>query len=172
MLITISGTPGTGKTAAAKILAKMIHARLISTNYLLRKYGIKVSYDKTRKTKIIDTKKLSKAAKKEKGDVIFEGHLSHFARADVSIVLRTSPRELEKRLKRKGWNKRKINENVEAEALGIISHEAGGMEIDTTGKSAKRTAETIARIIKSKRHKRKRIDWTKAYKKYLVRSKR
>ena len=58
MLITISGTPGTGKTAVAKILAKQMKARLIDTGYLVKKYKIKTTMDRKRNTKIIDTKKL------------------------------------------------------------------------------------------------------------------
>src|SRR3990172_2364445 len=128
MLIAITGTPGTGKTSVAKILCKKTGTRLITTGYLVKKYKIKTRHDKKRKTKIIDEKKLASAAGREEKIskeanrmMIFEGHLSHFAPADVKIILRTSPVELEKRLKKKKWSEKKIRENVEAELLGVIS---------------------------------------------------
>ena len=177
MLITISGTPGTGKTGVAKIFAKKIGGKLITTDYLARKYKIKATLDKNRKTKIIDAKKLSAAAKKESKNAmkaaIFEGHLSHFAPADVSIVLRASPAELERRLKKNGWSKKKINENIEAEAMGIISGEAkNSLEIDTTGKKPEQTAGLMIKILNSRALKKrysKKINWTGAYVKYLTR---
>ena len=169
MFITISGTPGTGKTAVAKILAKKLNVRLIDTEYLVKKYKIKTSIDKKRKTKIIDTKKLAKAVRKEAKVtdlLIFEGHLSHFVPADLTIILRTSPVELEKRLKKKGWSEKKIKENIEAEAIGVISSEANGIEIDTTKKSPKTVASVIVKLL-NKPTKTKKIDWTKEYADYL-----
>ena len=171
MLIAISGTPGTGKTAVAKILAKKLNGRIITTSYLIRKYNIKTSFDRKRKTKIIDARELSAAAKKESnGIIIFEGHLSHLAPADATVVLRTSPAELEKRLRKRGWNRKKTMENVEAEAIGIISSESDAMEIDTTHKSPRETAELIQNIlsVRTRKHSKK-IDWTKEYSKFLAR---
>ena len=176
MLIVISGTPGTGKTDVAKLLGKKLRARLLTTNYLVKKYKIKTHPDKKRKTKIIDTKKLAAAAKKEanRALAIFEGHLAHFTPADLTIILRTNPKELEERLKKKKWIKKKIKENVEAEAIGVISNETGKkknvIEIDTTGKTPQNTATLILKLLNKyqlqKRYLRK-IDWTKEYMKYL-----
>ena len=172
MLITISGTPGTGKTAVSKVLGKKLGAKLITTDYLAKKYKIPSTLDSRRKTKIIDTKKLAAAAKKESrsGKVIFEGHLAHFAPADRVIILRTSPKELAKRLKKKGWTRSKINENVEAEAIGVISREANGLEIDTTKAGPEKTAALIERLLDGRSVQKKymkKIDWTKEYVKYL-----
>ncbi|MFA4819628.1 MAG: adenylate kinase family protein [Candidatus Aenigmatarchaeota archaeon] len=172
MFLVISGTPGTGKTVIGKRVAKSLGAKLITTDYLMKKYKIPTALDKKRRTKIIDTRKLSAAAKKEcryYKNSVFEGHLAHFASADLTIILRTSPSELERRLKKKGWSESKIRENVEAEAMGIISSEAkNAIEIDTTKKSPQENAKEILKIINKKKHRKKKIDWTKAFEKYLL----
>ena len=175
MLVAITGTPGTGKTAVAKELTWMLGSVLMDTSFLVKKYKIKTTFDKKRKTKIIDTKKLAVAARKEsrgKELLIFEGHLSHFVHADLTIILRTSPAELERRLKKKKWSRNKIQENVEAEAMGVIPNETNGIEIDTTGKSPKAVASKIMKILKNGAVKRKKIDWIKEYANYLVKSSR
>lgn len=175
MLIAISGTPGTGKTAVAKILSRKLKAKTLTVDFLVKKYNIRASYDKKRKTKIIDEKKLANAAKQEAKKyrvAVFEGHLSHFAAADSTIILRTSPQELERRMKKKKWNKKKIRENVEAESVGIISREAGGMEIDTTSKTPKNVAQLILKLLNNypmQRKYLKKIDWSENYAKYLKR---
>ena len=176
MLIVISGTPGTGKTSVAKLLSRKMHAKLITTGYLVKKYKIRSSLDRKRKTKIIDTKKLSDATKNEAGKykvAIFEGHLAHFTSGDLTVILRTNPKELEKRLRKKRWGQKKIRENVEAEAMGIISNEAGkSLEIDTTGKTPENIATLILKLLNNyslrKRYAGK-IDWTKEYVNYLKR---
>ncbi len=176
MLIIISGTPGTGKTAVAKLLARELNACLITTSYLVKKYKIKTALDKKRRTKIIDMKKLAAAVKKEAKNeklIVFEGHLSHFVPADLTIILRTSPAELERRLKRKRWGRDKIRENVEAEAMGIISDEADGVEIDTTRKAPEKTAALIIKLLNNRRMRgkyMKKIDWMREYALYLLTS--
>ncbi len=174
MFITISGTPGTGKTVVAKFLSKLLKARLIDTQYLVKKYKIPSKIDKKRRTKIIDQKKLAKAVAKEKGDIIFEGHMSHFAKADMTVILRASPQELEKRLKRKGWAKKKITENIEAEAIDTITTECkhNCVEIDTTKQTAKKVAKLIKKILKSEilqaKYAAGQIDWSKEYTNFLL----
>lgn len=174
MFIAISGTPGTGKTAVAKILARKIKASLITTNYLIKKYRIKTALDRKRKTRIIGAEKLSIAAKKESKNHninILESHLAHLVSADLMIILRASPVELEKRLIRKGWSSKKIHENVEAEAIGVISGEAKhAIEIDTTRKTPKQTAKLILKLLNNHHLQKryvKKIDWSENYAKYL-----
>jgi adenylate kinase len=85
--------------------------------------------------------------------------------------LRCHPKELRRRLSKKGWPKEKIEENAEAELLDIILGEAldilpeeNVFEIDTTNKSFHAIASLIQEIISGKREnvknfKKGKIDW-------------
>lgn len=177
MILAISGTPGTGKTAVAKILAKKLNANLISIQDLVNK--IKYEWDEKRKTKIVDVKDLQKAVDKHitrKKINIIDGHLSHLLRADIVVVLRCAPDLLEKRLKRKKWNTKKITENVKAEILDEATIEAiernkNTFEIDTSTRHAAETADIISKLlnnIDTKKYRAGKIDWSERYKDYLM----
>ncbi|MBI5347685.1 MAG: adenylate kinase family protein [Candidatus Aenigmarchaeota archaeon] len=177
-IIAVAGTPGTGKTALAKLLAKKLNANLISINILARK--IPGTMDKKRKTKVIDIRLLQKAAasRLKKGLNIIEGHPSHLLRADIVIVLRTDPVVLKKRLKKHGWDAAKIRENVEAEMLDVVTiealekHRKGIIEVDTTGKTVSQVSKpvmaTIERLLKSShktniKFKQAGVNWSGKY---------
>ena len=64
-VIIVSGTSGTGKTTLAKQLAKKLNFHYLDVNKIIKKYKISEGYDKKRKTKIIDVKKLNKTLIKE-----------------------------------------------------------------------------------------------------------
>lgn len=178
MIISITGTPGTGKTAAARILAKNICAKLISIGSLVEKGKVRSKYDKQRKTRIVDEKDLEKAVRKEikKGKTnVVEGHLSHLIKADYVFVLRTNPVELHRRLKKKRWHENKIKENVLAEFLDATAIEALGknsrnrvFEINTTAKRPAATARLIKTILNNyslqKTYRAGKMDWTEKYK--------
>ena len=63
--IIITGSVGTGKTTLAKKLCKRLGFKYTDVNKIISKYGIASGYDKKRKTKIVDVKKLNKALVKE-----------------------------------------------------------------------------------------------------------
>ena len=58
--IIVTGTPGTGKTALSKRLAKKLNFYYIDANKIIFEYKLSDGYDRKRKTKIIDVKKLNK----------------------------------------------------------------------------------------------------------------
>jgi adenylate kinase len=176
MIISISGTPGVGKTSIAKILKKELDANLILLNAL----PVPHAYDKKRRTKIVAISDLQKAAKKKikKGRLnIIDGHLSHLMVADMTVILRCRPDILEKRMKKKGWKKGKIIENIQTEILDSTTIEALGtkrkiIEIDTTKKSPKQVAMLIKKVLNSHALQKKylpgRIDWTRKFSHYLI----
>lgn len=179
MLIAITGTPGTGKTGTAKIASRLLDANLISIKHLVDAGKIPYSYDRKRKTKVIDENSIMKAVRKELDKSrpnVVEGHLSHFMKADYIFVLRTNPKKLRERLLARGWSKEKINENVHAEFLDEIVMEAVGknkrvFEIDTSRRKPHAAARLIIRILNNypmQKKYRAGIDWTEKYMDFLI----
>jgi adenylate kinase len=156
MIISISGTPKTGKTSVAKALAKKLGWRLVNLNHLASKKRLYLGYDRARKSRIVDIKRLRaevrKIAKKEK-NLILESHYSHDMPCDVVVILRTNPAELRKRMARRGWPKKKTEENIESEIMEVVKGEAlesakKVLEMDTTGRRPEWVAEQIVRRLK------------------------
>ena len=115
----LTGTPGTGKTSISKNLNKeIIH---LSDLYPNSSEGRNQNGEW-----IIDLDILNKLTQEKlKDDTIIEGHLSHFIdNIDQIIVLRCDPRELRKRMEMRDYNIEKIEENLEAEAIGLIYSQA------------------------------------------------
>lgn len=176
MIIALSGVPGTGKSKVAKLLAKQLDANLIDIKQLIAKHKVPCKTDRKRKTKIVDPKQLQKTVNKElvKGINIIEGILAHLMKADFVIVLRSNPIVLEKRLKKRGWSKAKVKENIQAEILDEIVIEAlekhrKVFEINTSNKTAKNVVKIIEKILnKQQKYKAGHIDWSEKYKNYLL----
>jgi len=152
MKIALTGTPGVGKSSVADILEKKGY-KILRIKDIADKFV--VGYDKERQSKIVDEEKLDEYIRKieEKDVLIIEGHLSHLLSVDGVILLRCHPEELKKRLEKKGWDKRKIRENLEAEALDIILQRALEKhkkiwEIDTTSRKVEEIVKEIEEIIK------------------------
>ncbi|MEK6943310.1 MAG: AAA family ATPase [Nanoarchaeota archaeon] len=138
--IAVTGTPGTGKTTISKKLAKITGFCYIDVNQLITKYKIYEGYDKKRKTKLVDTKKLNQSLIKEintikkskkYGGIIIDSHLSHYLPKKYitfCIVAKCNIKELSKRMKKKGFHKEKIIENLQAEIFDICLNEAKRMK--------------------------------------------
>jgi adenylate kinase len=171
MKIAISGTPCTGKTEISKLLSKKINYKLISINEFAEELDAFVGYDKERECRILDMDRLQKEIKKIKENVVIEGHTAHLFPADIIIVLRCNPEILKKRLeKRYHSNHLKVQENLEAEILGVITSEAvmnnnKVYEIDTSEKSVEENVSEILKILSGNTDKFKfgKIDWLEKY---------
>ncbi|MGF3554837.1 MAG: adenylate kinase family protein, partial [Thermoplasmatota archaeon] len=160
MIISITGTPGTGKTTVSELLRKN-GFNVINLNDVAIKKNFLIGKDKKRDSFIVDIKKIDEYIKKNYGkkNIIFvEGHLSHLLRCvDKVIILRCHPDKLKKNLSSKGWDNKKIKENIEAEILDVILCEAADLhdpknifEINTTNKSVNDVFSSIIEIIENK----------------------
>jgi len=137
MKIALTGTPGTGKTTIGKILRERYGVEVVDLNEVIRVHQYYAGWDENRDCLIVDLEALRAHPFSE--DVVLEGHLSHNLLVDRVVVLRTNPVALRRRLHKKAFAEKKINENVEAEILDVILAEAvkwhgnNVYEVDSTG---------------------------------------
>lgn len=170
MKIALTGTPGTGKTELSKILAGKGY-EIIDLNKIIFENKWDLGFDEEYQSTIANLLKLNAYVSEYPDDDklhIFEGHLSHLLDLDTAIVLRTHPEELEKRLREREFPPAKIRENIEAEALAVITTEAIGnfaniYEVDTTELSLEEAAVVVERILTepefAKDYKPGRFNW-------------
>ena len=160
-IIIISGTPGCGKTSVSKKISEKINAKTISLNELTVSENLTLKYDKKRETYVVDFNKLIPYVEnlielynKENTEfLLIEGHFSDVIPdkyIDYVIILRCNPDELYKRLEKRGYNIKKIKENIQAEILGNCTNffiqkqiKSPIYEIDTTNL----TIDSLAKII-------------------------
>lgn len=134
-VIIITGTPGTGKTKTAKQIAKNNKFKYLDVNRIINENNLKEKYDRERQTYEVDIKKLNKVLikriieEKKKGakGLVIDSHLSHYLKpkyVDLCIVTKTALKKLKNRLEKRGYSKRKIRENLDAEIFDVCLNEA------------------------------------------------
>jgi len=112
--IVITGTPGTGKTVIAEKIAEKMGFRLINE----KDFALKTKTGKLKKKEVeIDAKKFEKkinAILEKRRGILIEGHVlcEMKIKADIVFLLRTKTKILEKRLRKKGYNEIKIQDNL------------------------------------------------------------
>ena len=168
MLISITGTPGTGKTELGKKLGES-GRNVIFLNEFIKENGLLDEYDEDRDSYDVDTDKLNEALKeyRDAGTPYYaEGHLSHFLESSKTIVLRCSPKVLAKRLEKRNYSESKVKENVQAEILDVIlcesvSSDIPVYELDSTSRTVDELFESIIDIEKNQGDYRPgKVDWT------------
>ncbi|MCL2607752.1 MAG: adenylate kinase family protein [Methanomassiliicoccaceae archaeon] len=175
MIISLTGTPGTGKTTIADGLREK-GEEVIDLNLHIEENGLKERFDKKRDTYNVDVIRLNRSLKdsvpKDK-NVFLDGHLSHFLNCDVIIVVRCNPSVLRERLVKRNYSSQKIMENVQAEALDVILCESSGsdahvFEIDNTSCTTEQAVSAVADIIggNTERYTPGSIDWTEEMEKW------
>jgi adenylate kinase len=148
-VLIVTGTPSTGKTTLSKKLSEKLNYQYIDVNKIIEDNNLSDGFDKKRNSKIIDVKKLNKALTKEINKykskinknnnkkslknkkiirgMIIDSHLSHYLPkkyVDLCIVTKCDLKILQKRLKKRKYNKDKIRENLDAEIFDVCLNEA------------------------------------------------
>ena len=170
----ITGNPGVGKHTTAKIIAEKINADIIDIN------DVAIDNNATgKKTDLgldVDVKRLVRLLEKQlkaERDLVIVGHLAPYVLRPVGIslvaVLRRSPYELEKTLKKRAYSVDKVRENVASEILGTSLYDSlktfgkrKVAEFDTTGKTPKETTDEILAALQKKSKSKSKligIDW-------------
>ena len=132
MKIILSGTPGVGKHTIATILSSLFDkVRIVDINKIILSENLLVSSQ--RGNHDVDIQKSFDfltllLSKKEYQDSIIVGHLAPYVidplLVDLAVILRRSPYELRKIYEDRSYSQTKICDNMVAEILGIISHDA------------------------------------------------
>jgi adenylate kinase len=180
LILVITGNPGVGKHTSAKIIAEKIDAEIIDINNVaIDNNAIGKNTDRGFEVDVKRLVRLLEKLLKKKGNLVIVGHLAPYVLKPSGIslvaVLRRSPYELEKTLKKRGYSIDKVRENVASEILGTSLYDSlktfgkrKVAEFDTTGKTPDKTADEILAALqkntKSRSRSRSRskllgIDW-------------
>ena len=111
--IIVTGTPGTGKTTIAKKLAKRLNYYYLDVNKLVSENKLSKGYDKKRRTKIVDIKKLNK---------VLIDFIEKIKKINGSALLsrRTLNKTLTKQYIKKNINKKYIKKILNKKIKGIV----------------------------------------------------
>ena len=165
-VILVTGTPGVGKTSVAHKLASKLDAVYVGVTELVKKQKLITGIDENRQTLIADTEKVSKQLQeilaKAEGSIIIEGHyvVDVVPKKDVNtvFVLRRDPRELKSALENRGYEEKKLWENLAAEILDVCLWDALSAcgvdkvcEIDVSGKTVEAVVEEMILLLEKRK---------------------
>ena len=130
--ILITGTPGTGKTCTSELLAEATGFKHINVGTLIKEKAYYGGKDEMFNSYILDEESEDKLLDEmeillENGGCVVDFHsCALFPRRwfDIVFVLRTETRVLYDRLKKRGYNDRKVSENMECEIMQVVLDEA------------------------------------------------
>jgi len=164
-----------GKTSVSHKLASKLDALYISITDLVKEEKLITSLDKVRKTLVADTEKVSKRVqeilKSSEGNIIIEGHyaVDVVSKKEVStvFVLRRDPTELMGVLEKRGFEGKKLWENLASEILDVCLLDALSAcdadkvcEIDVSGKTVEEVVEEMILVLEKRKACRSGIvDW-------------
>lgn len=130
-IIVVTGTPGTGKTTVAMMLAKKTGWKYIDVNSVIDKHKLSEGYDRKKKCKIIDVKKLNKTMlkiiKESEESLVIDSHMAHYIPAsavDACVVTKCNLKLLNRRLKKRNYGDKKVRENLDCEIFDVCRMEA------------------------------------------------
>ena len=160
MRIIITGSPGTGKTSAARALGKRLKCPVLNEKQfaLEKKIG---KWDSKENELVIPLTSFAKALNKlfsTRKNLVLEGHLlcELKLKADYVVLIRLDPELLETRLESKRYSAEKVQDNVFCEGIDYCKKH---VERNYSGKkvvevqSGKTIKETLDRIINGLKEK-------------------
>ncbi|MCK4883374.1 MAG: AAA family ATPase [Candidatus Diapherotrites archaeon] len=162
-MIIITGTPGTGKTTIAKELGKALNLPVFSELELISQKQI--GKKNTENEFEVELELLEKEINLLEKDCIVEGHLLCELKttAGTVIVLRCEPKKLEKRLLKRHYKTKKVNENICCELIDYCLQKAEEnhsqvISVDTSNSLEETLSKTINAV--NGKFKGDNIDWS------------
>lgn len=166
MLVAITGTPGTGKHRTGDVLARTGYT-VVDLNREAENRKLITSVDPVRGAREVDVEALDRELRISAKLAFLVAHYAHRMSVNLAVVLRCHPRVLRARLAARGWSEAKVRENVEAEAIDVITQEAVARlpfvyEVDTTERKPEEVAAIVLRILggEGEDHRPGKIDWS------------
>ncbi|GAA5801314.1 AAA domain-containing protein [Helicostylum pulchrum] len=135
--ILVTGTPGTGKTTTSEMIAEVTGLEHVNVGELVKQKQLHEGYLEEFDTHVLDEDKLLDELEeilKEGGKIVDFHTCEIFPERwfDLVLVLRTDTAGLYDRMSKRGYNKRKIDENMECEIMQVVletAHESYAPEI-------------------------------------------
>jgi len=133
-VVSISGTPGSGKSFLAneiKNYFKDLDVKIICLTSFIKKNKLYLEKDSINDTLITDVRVLSRELNKYlfslKCDlVIVDGHMSHLLsnRQILQVIVRSDLSSIHNRLKKRKYSELKIKDNLESEIFNVCYEES------------------------------------------------
>lgn len=154
MKILITGTPASGKTSIAKELSFLLKTKYVDVKEIIKNNPGTI--EGIEEEEMIIKPALKKILEKNLFEsCVFETHLIEYCpKADITIILRTKPSVLKKRMTKRGYSLKKIRDNLEVEIIDYFTQLVNSkkvIEFDSSKGSAKNNAKKILRLINSKK---------------------
>lgn len=165
-VILFTGTPGVGKTSVSRLLASRLDGLYVNLGELVERENLVSGIDEKRGTLVADVDRVSRRLREimdgSDRDIIVDGHyaIDVVPTKEVSLVfvLRRDPDELRRLLENRGFEGRKLKENLAAEVLDVCLWDAVRAcgsdrvcEIDASGKEVEEVVECVASVLEGKR---------------------
>ena len=130
--ILITGTPGTGKSATASVVASRLPAmRHVEVGALAREKALHEGWDEELQCHVLDEERILDELEgmMQPGGALVDYHGADLFPErwfDLVVVLRADNAVLYQRLEGRGYSQKKLSENMEAEIMQVILDEARG----------------------------------------------
>lgn len=127
--ILVTGTPGTGKTTTAQLVAAATGLSLISVGDRVKQQELHAGYDEEHDALLLDEDKVVDALEDElsTGGNVVDYHSCDFFPErwfDLVVVLTCDNTVLYERLEARGYSDKKVQENVQCEIMMVLVQEA------------------------------------------------
>jgi adenylate kinase len=157
-VIVVTGTPGTGKTRLAQILALRLGFTLVDVHSVIEQKNICDEYDAVKECKIIDVDVLNKVLIEiidGGGDLVIDSHMAHHLpseKVDLVIVTKCDLKILKKRLEERGYPEEKVRENLDVEIFDncLVESEEKGHDVMIVDTSRRMDEEELVEKVREK----------------------